>query len=483
METILTIDASVDPIELVILRVDRGASSVPASETVSIVEAIQVHKQAEIPLAQTISYAAEQLQQSWETALLIVDGGGHISFNINLPFSDSKKVAKLIAPEVQDLLPFDLEESVLSYGYVGITNDSQSDFHIQVLPLSELSELLSGLKGTRCEPRIVTTPGNLLAGLYEFFKRDLEENSVVIFETDTWLYAGVIIGGKLVTERSVEIKKYLGGEDYTALSGNQLAALLESAILAVEERYTCALPLVYRIAQTAQPQYAPPVNRSVHELSMVTLFPRASTKVSLLHLLAIPFAREYPAPKIPGNFRSGPLVFTPSWREAIIGGKQLLPLFIVLLVVSILSAIGWYAAREYTAIKLRETLSKSILAEVPTFTAESGQEAKTLQTMSQSLQDALKELGSPLAAPPLNVLTALSEDIASIDGVTVNRVSIRNGEVKVDGSVPNYNKLNKLEDTLKKRNSLFCKSKTDSPTTGSRNNTRDFQLTLTLCEA
>ena len=140
--------------ELVLLKApDAAVPKASVSKTVTIIEAVEVHRELETSLGQSIIYAASQLQHSWETALLIVNGTGHISFNLELPFADEKKIAKLIAPEVQDQIPFDLEESILSYRHVGTTPESQADFHVQLLPLAELSALVGELKDSICEPR------------------------------------------------------------------------------------------------------------------------------------------------------------------------------------------------------------------------------------------------------------------------------------------------------------------------------------------
>lgn len=477
MEKVLTIDASVNPIELVVLGVEKTPEHTPASEGITILEAVRVNYDPESSsLGAAICLAGESLDGEWDTSILIVDGTDHISLNITLPFSDSRKVSKLIEPEVQDLLPFDLDDCVVSYQHVGSTPDAQSDFHVEVLPSSTLNETVSSLKGTRFEPRLVTTPGNILGGLYELFRRDLEPTALIVFESDHWIYLGVCINGQYVTERSIGIKNFLSH------SSSQLAALIESAIRTIEARYQITLPLVYRIIQSGTSLYEIPDHRTVKELSMVTLFPRAHTKISVLHLIAAPFARDYPAPKLLGNFRVGNFKYRPSFQEAFKGVRNLLPLTTGLLIVVLIGLTSWYLSRQYTLRTLQTTLTKTIAEEVPSFTSEPGREAEMLQTMSQTLQDALKELGSPLGAPPLKILAEISEDFSSIEGVHVTRVSIRNGEVKIDGSVPNYKNLNRLEATLKKRRNLFCKTKTDSPTAGSRDNTRDFQMILTLCE-
>ena len=168
---------------------------------------------------------------------------------------------------------------------------------------------------------IVSTPGNLLAGLYELFERDLEENAAIVFETNDWLYASVFVNGTLVTERSVEIEKFLGVREDPTAPQIQLASLLESALLAVEKRYQCIVPVVYRINNSKTPRYHAPPHRTIRELSMGDLFPGIGTGISLLHLLAVPFAREFPRPEISRKFPNR-IAGVYSFVEASDSGRQ-----------------------------------------------------------------------------------------------------------------------------------------------------------------
>ena len=503
MERVLTINTASDPIELVVVGVypptDPKLPNQLTAESLLIQEVCRINRpipavDSEVTanqlLADEIVRSCLTLTKEWDSSVLLVSGADQVAINVSMPFSDPKKVSKLITSEIQDNTPFNIEDFTVDHHHIGSLNGSGEGFHVEMLANDVIEPLLKSLSDAptsiKVEPRIISTPGGVIGGIYNFFTRDLEPDSIILFETNEWFYITCVINKKVISERAVPRKLFTDPAN--------LIGIIEAFIRAVEERHSHSIKNIYYVSETtAIADGTVPSStvieslrqghRAIKELSMVTLFPTASSKVSLTTLLAASYAKEYPSPKPISNFRTGKFAYRPSFTPLGKGLSSLNTYIFYLVSIIILSLTGWYSAREYTIHQLRETLLSSIQASIPSFNADSGAEAKTLQQMSQSLQDALKELGSPLAAPPLSVLSVISEDLSSIEGITVNRLTIRNGEVKIDGSVPNYRNLNRLEATLKKRKSLFCRSRTDSPTTSSgKDNARDFQLTLTLCE-
>ena len=473
MEQVLAVDASKNIIELVIVGLDRLASKIP-SETISVLEKVQYTKEADKSLVEAIMEAAKGLKHSWESAVLLLPGHGQLSMNITMPFRDARRVAKLITAEVEDTLPIETKDFVLDFTHTGSLDGAGEDFHVGLYPAAAIEEVTKGLQDSALEPRIITTPSIALGSLYEVFKDELDPNAVILYETADWLYFSIILDGKIVADRAIQLSLAPIG---------QCEGLIEASIRATEIRYDKLIKTIYRISETAEASRITTIGqRAIKELSMISLFPAAKERVSLPAIMAALYAQEYPAPKILNNFRAGIFAYRPSLLHVKQGLRTLLPYFMLAAIVIVVSLTGWYVSRAYTIHALRDQLSSIITKDIPKFTAEPGNEAKTLQGMSQGLQDALKDLGSPLTTPPLQVLSALSEDLSSIEGITVSRATIRNGEVKIDGSVPNYRNLNKLEATLKKRKGMFCRFKTDTSTASSREGGREFQLTLTLCD-
>ena len=474
MEHVLAVDASKNTIEMIVIGLDPQSSRI-ASETISIIESVQFERNLEFTLAEELTTASKQLKSQWENAVLLLPGEGHLSMNVTLPFSDPKKVSKLIAAEVQDTVPIEMDQFTLDFTHVGSINGSGQDFHVGLYPIGSIATITSALKDTSIEPRIITTPASALGGLYEVFKTELESNALILYETSDWLYFTVIIGGKIVGDRAINLLH---------ISITQSEGIIESAIRASEQRYETSIDIIYRVTDTTTTQRVSSIgSRTIKDLSMISLFPSAKERVSLPALVSSLFAREYPAPRILNNFRVGKFSFTPSFTSLKSGAKTLTPYLLLLLLAIAVAIVGWFAAREYTIESMRKQLTKVITADIPSFKSDAGSEAVTLQSMSKGLEDSLKELGSPLASPPLDVLSAVSEDLSSVEGATVGRISIRNGEVKIDGTAPSYSKLNRLEAAIKKRKAIFCRTKTDnSPGSSSGKEGLSFSMTITLCE-
>jgi hypothetical protein len=473
MDRILSIDASSKAVELVLLEVPDSADF----KDIKIEQSVSVTPEQDESLASAIKRASIELSKDWDDTVLFLHAPSQSALNITMPFSDDKRLSKLIPSEVQDLVPFDTDEFIISYQHTGSINGSGQDIHVSLCPTEPVKQILEELKGTSAEPRIITSPTSGLQGLYEFFGSELEPNASICILTDEWTYIGFVINKKLVSQRMLKRE----------LFADQVWGSIESAIRNIEIRYEISLPILYRIIEAknlpAESLTAPHnFNRTIKDLSLASLFPHLTSRISLTALLGSVFGRSYPnSPKVLSDFRKGNFAYRPPLREVINGLKVLMPLILITTLTGILALGGWYAAREYQIRSLRKTLSDTITESIPGFTAPLGQEAQSLNSITQNIQDSLKDLGSPLASPPLMVLAALSDDIKSVDGITVTRASIKNGEVKIDGSAPNYRTLNRLEVALKKRKSLFCRIKTDNPGR-TLDNARDFQMVLTLCD-
>ena len=473
MDRILSIDASSSAVELVLLEVPHSADF----KDIKIEQAVSIVPEQDETIASAIKRASLQIKKDWDDTVLFLHAASQSALNITMPFSDDKRLSKLIPSEVQDLVPFDTDEFIISYHNTGSINGSGQDIHISLCPREPVKQILDELKGTSAEPRIITTPTSGLQGLYEFFGTELETNSSICILTDEWTYLGFVIDKKLVSQRV--LKRELFAE--------QVWGSVESAIRNVESRYETSIPILYRIIEAKKlsaENLTPPANfrRKIKDLSLASLFPHLTSRVSLTALLGSVFGRSYTnTPKLLSDFRRGIFAYRPPLTEVIKGVRTLLPLILITLVTAVMALGGWYGAREYQIRSLRKTLSDTISESIPGFSAPFGQEAQRLNATTQGIQDSLKDLGSPLASPPLLVLAALSEDIKSVDGITVTRASIKNGEVKIDGSAPNYRTLNRLEVAFKKRKSLFCRIKTDNPGR-TLDNARDFQMVLTLCD-
>lgn len=470
VEKVLSIDASVEPIQALIVEVIETPKDRPQ---LAVIESVEIPRNQDKSLSvQIIDEVLPQLKTTWDDSVLFIAGDGFVSLNLTLPFADNRRLKKLVYPEVQDIVPFELDLFSVSHSHTCKLNGTGEDIHVSMLPKSQIKAIVDPLKDSAADPRVIATPSATIQSLYELFGHDLEQTSLVAIISLNWVYLGFVVNNKLVADRSIPVPLLMSSVD----------GIIEGSIQNLERRYEVQFSQVYRLIENPTLNISFSNERTVKDLSMSTLFPNLSKKVSLVALLGAVFGKKYPTPALISNLRQGDFTFRPPLNSLIQGVTSLTPYLLSLVVAITVGLFAWYTGREYQIHSLRQQISTKIKSEVPTFSSDPGKEALTLQSISQGLQDSLKDLGSPLAAPPLMVLGAIAEQLNSMEEISVSRISIQNGQVRIDGSAPNYKSLNKLESEFKKKKNIFCGSKTDSPYTGGKDNSREFQLNLKLCE-
>lgn len=466
MESVLSIDASTSPAQAVVVGID--------GTELSVIEHHFCPFESVEGLVERLRELEGVVRTKWTNCILFIRGEQHLSLNLSLPFKDSKQISRVVLPEVQDLVPFDLDEFHLAHRSVGTTQDGDSEVLVGIVPRSELESILPFLRDVSIDPLIVSTPSSALQGLFELHGAALEANSTVILEQGGMIYVGSFIKGTLISERILSRNSFV---DPKAAN-----AEVELAIAAVEMKHSVPCPMVYILSEGGDPIVNSLPGRTIHPLSSITLFPNLNQRVSIIALLGALFAKDSTVQLPISNFRTGAFSYRPHMTEVRRGMKMLLPYLLALIFAAVACIGSWYGAREYKMNNLRNLMLEEIKTEIPSFNSTAGDETAALQKESTTLQSLLKELGSPLTASPLDVLAAVTEDVTSVGGVAVNRINIRNGEVRIEGTAPNYKTLDRLESTLKKRKNIFCRVKSDSPASGSRDNARDYQITIGICE-
>lgn len=465
MQTILSIDASIKPAQALVVQI--------TDSDITILEQHFVPSDTEEALFQNLEALPKLISAQWTNAIIFVPGKDYVSLNLELPFKDPKQLGKVVRHEVQDIVPFELDSFTLHHKHVGSLNGHGEDIHVGLFPKLYVSTLLSKTRPVGLDPFIITTPAASLQGLYEFHGENLSENSAIVLEHADTIYLAIFIDKALVTDRSLT---------RAGQTSAQINSSIELAIKNAEDRYHRSIPILYHICEAPSPIFQPLSKRELKALSMSTLFPSVTRKASLVALMGSIFAQDYPAPAILTNFRTGEFTFTPSFAALISGLRDLLPYIATLILISFIGLFTWYLVRDHQIKTLQNALDSEIKKIIPDFHADPGNEADALQKLSTSLQDSLKVLGSPLAASPLDVLAAITEDISTVDGALTRRVSIKNGEARVEGTVPDYKTRDKVEASFKKHKSVFCSIKNESPSSSSKENARDFQIILRLCE-
>jgi len=222
-----------------ILGLDLGSYSVKGLLLETSLRGHSVRAFAEVPLsgegdrvsrmAQALPELLGRLAVPADTVVVALPGVALATHRISLPFSEPKKIEATLSYEVENELPFDLDEAVYDY-QVGSSDEKGSSLVVGVVKKHELGFLLQELKAQKVDPRIVTHPAlsfqNLLKELPAQLLPEAPDAAVAVVDIGherTNIAVGLPMGG-------VELARTITG------GGQQLTAALakEFGITAAE---------------------------------------------------------------------------------------------------------------------------------------------------------------------------------------------------------------------------------------------------------
>lgn len=157
-----------------ILGLDLGSYSVKGVVHEAALRASQVRGFAEVrrpdgDRAESLKAALKELLANpalqAEQVVVSLPGPSVATHQLQLPFSDPKRIEAALGFEVESQLPFDLSEAVFDY-QVASQRDKRSDLLVGVVRKDELRQLLALLSELGVDPRAVTHPAVAYHGLF-----------------------------------------------------------------------------------------------------------------------------------------------------------------------------------------------------------------------------------------------------------------------------------------------------------------------------
>lgn len=171
------------PILKNVLGLDLGSHSIKAVElqqSLRRLEAVQVRAvlraHAELELVELLGRFAQVHQLATEHVVTAVRGDRISVRRLTFPFAERRRLNQAVPFEVEDRLPFDLDDVVLDWSVVG-GDRSSAEVVAAVAPRREVSEIIDTLHAAGCDPRTVECEGLVLANLTAAF--DLPGNRVI----------------------------------------------------------------------------------------------------------------------------------------------------------------------------------------------------------------------------------------------------------------------------------------------------------------
>lgn len=507
-EQILCVDASVEPAQAVVVRVDGTRLTVVKRAQLSL-DAVFAELRSNGAIIRSGSDAqngngtapksepprekwAHGLKTEWTNAILLVPPQDFLALSIELPFGDPQKVNRVVDLEVQDNVPFEVDEFLLQHSTMGQLADNQFDVYVSMLPRETIREMLSASNHLGFDPLVVSVPTACAAALFSLAPHFFAKNSAVLIARDPYFYLAVAFDGVVRIERALLLRRNSAPSGIPSPTERHALVLnLRLSIAAAEQRYGSQIEALYLVEEEAQGgQYVPAfgsqeiqqtIGRKVVPVRLRDFVEAPDSRQALLGLSAI-YGCDERETRPPTNFRTREFSFRPPLTVLLAGLRSLMPTVLLALTVLALVLAGVYLSRQFAINDLRDHVRGQIREILPEVEMADGLELDTLKSEAARLEIQLKDFGTTARMSPLDVMHQITQDFPSSEGVTLQYVSIQGSTVKIEGSAPDYSKLERIERAFQRRKSVYCRVRSTTPSIGAVPNSRTFSYEMTICE-
>ncbi|MBN8550945.1 MAG: hypothetical protein J0M12_16650, partial [Deltaproteobacteria bacterium] len=378
MQSVLSIDASCDPAAAVVVGVEgrqavvqeihrftlgdtfgKHNGVVPTSDVSATIPELANNDTA-LALSQVEAFknVLAAIKTPWTSCILLIPPHDYHSLNLDLPFSNPKGLDKIVGLEVQDLLPFDLQEFLLHYLALGARPESNNDIHVGLLPRGVIGNTLSICKAAGLEPYIVSTPAAILGAVPYLSSQEIPKNCGIILARDPFVYVSIIVDGKACMDRVID-KRSLGAQQTQALLRE-----LRLTLAMAENRYENPVQCLYSLGSDLPTELTSALHIPVTTVPVPELVKAADNSTAIACFASV-FAQDVQAPPILTNFRIKEFGYSPQLRELMRGARSLVPYLLGTLLVLLLTAIGIYSLRERRIYQMRSAMVDQIRAAIP----------------------------------------------------------------------------------------------------------------------
>jgi hypothetical protein len=426
----------------------------------------------------------QQLRGEWTSSVVIMPPYDHLSLNINLPFGDSKMLDQVIDLEVQDVVPFELDEFAVQHAQLGhfergdgIKDSTESqapyDIHVGIIPRAFVANILGICKATGVEPNILTVPSSAIGGVFHLAKDFFAGNAAVILHRGDHYAVAMQINGQVRIEKTVQASLIMQAANPNSNSTDKrpVYIALRLLIAAAERRYGTKIEKLFFVGDNQlDPTLQQILGRPIEKLSTNDFISSKDKESESIAGLSAVFARDDDPATPLSNFRSRQFSFTPTISEfirALLGARRQL----LNAVVSILVCVGGvYLAREYTTSNSRGALIEQIRAVIPDFDPGDGDIRAALIKAETKLSDDLGVLGPIAKITPVDALLEIMRLIPT-DNITITSIKVSGSRATITGTAPKLGAVESVGDALRANKELFSKvTATPGTSVGSRFN-------------
>jgi len=434
-----------------------------------------------------ISEVADEIRShlaSWALGdtptVVILPSTSFLQLSLDLPFTDERAIAKVLPLELNDLIPFAIEEFTLaSRRPKGLANDSTiAPLIVSMIPreIVKTALLLSSRAGL--EPGYMIPPTAALSGI-PLLLESTEDHSTpeqatseapassiaVLFSTRSYSALSCFINKTLTKEHVIPLH-HGQGDDETLLR-----CFFAEAFQATEGKPT----VLYTLGDYTIPYELP----AYEVIEVESKGPWSLSQGAAAAISHLEPNQDYV------NFRTGEFAYHPELRLLLEGANKLAPFLGATFALIILTLAGVFGVRSIRGSMMEHSIAETIRREVPSIAAAPGEERSVLENELRMLETQLEELGNPSNRTPVDSLADIAEYFPKGGGLTIRRIAINGDKVTIEGSAPDYSAVDKLQKEFKRRRRIFCHVKR-STTGSSREGTgsvRLFSFEIRMCTA
>jgi hypothetical protein len=413
---------------------------------------------------------ALQTFSEWTAVSVIIPSHDHLALNLNLPFGDARNLDRIVDLEVQDVVPFELDDFLVQYaplgpmshGNLALASKEQAvsayDVHVGLMPRLFVKNILYFCKAAGIEPNIMTVPSSALGSVYHLGRDFFSSNSAVVFNRGDEFSMAVCINGEVRVERVLYASKLIAAAPQQA--DHPLKAVftaLKLMLAATERRYGTRVENVYLLGREVKGANLQQLfGRPIQGIQMRD-FIKSEGAIGGLSPLGAPFAADDSTLAPLSNFRSREFSFTPKIGEflrAFVGAAKYLQIALGAVLIAVLST---YLVRAYTISAIESSLTKQIATVIPGFTAPPSEIRSALMKAEAKITEELGVLASPAKVSPLDALLEILKLLPQNESVTINSIKISGTKAQITGTAPQLSAIETVGKTLKANSGVFSK--------------------------
>jgi len=409
--------------------------------------------------------AIREFEPVWTASAVILPQSDFLALNLDLPFGDPKNLDRIVDLEVQDVVPFELDNFFVQYAPLGASNAvpataTQYDVHIGILPRQVVQNVLELCKAAGLEPNVLTVPSSAIGAVYHLAKDFFVGNSAVIFNRGDEYCISVFINGEVRLERSVLASQIIAANATPEKRQENLQHIftaLKLVMASAERRYNTTIDKVYLLGREVKAANASQLfGRPLEGLPMKEVVSGADSGVGLAPLTAI-FAQD-DATAVPlSNFRSRQFSFTPKISEfirALAGTKR----YVLRAIGGIILAAGVvFASRQYVLHSSEAALVERVRKVIPNFSAEPGKVVEALAKAEGKLGQELSAFGSRSKFSPADALIEVTKVVPSGSGISITSLRVTGEKVSLQGTASEVAAVERFSKALTAREDIFSK--------------------------